>query len=82
MQTIFSEISGKEISHTNWKVFRGFLILGICCPVKKKRGNQLKSLFQAPQSSYHNYVSFQPQPENELLYICQLFQELNGCNCL
>ena len=37
-----------------WKVFRGFL--GTCCPILKKRGNQLK-YFQGPQSTYRNYVS-------------------------
>ena len=39
---------------SQWKVFRGFL--WICCPIIKKRKNQLK-YFQAPQPSCLNYVS-------------------------
>ena len=45
MQTIFTETPGEEISP-----------IGKCIPIIKKRGNQLK-YFQAPQSSYRNYVS-------------------------
>ena len=56
MQAIFSEFHWNSWwgNFSYWKVFRGFH--ETCCPIIKKRGNQLK-YFQAPQLPYPNYVS-------------------------
>ena len=73
MQTIFTETPGEEMSPI------GKCFLGTCCPMRKKRGNQLK-YFQVPQCSYRNNVEL--QPEEEILCKCQLFLEIRGCNRL
>ena len=72
MQTIFTETPGEEFSP-----------IGKCNLIIKKRGNQLK-YFQALQC--HAAIMFpwyfQLQPEDKILYKCQLFLEINGCNRL
>ena len=61
-----------------WKVFRGFL--GTCCPIIKKRGNQLK-YFHAPQSSHIPQLCFLGI-FNYNQKMKSLFLEINGCNPL